>query len=91
MFDVIITILSVLAIAFAISSLVGLFLAFRDIRKNKNSDCSFRKTRKERIKESSSDFSNTPDLSVLSQLADLSDDEKELFKSELEKRFNEVK
>lgn len=85
MFDVIITILSVLAIAFAISSLVGLFLAFRDIRKNKNSDCSFRKTRKERIKESSSDFSNTPDLSVLSQLADLSTMRKSFLKVSLKK------
>ena len=86
--SVLATIISVLALVFLFSSAVGLFLAVRDIRKNKNGDNSFRKTRKARIKESLADDT---DNNVLDRVNNLSPDEQELFRAELLKKFNTFK
>ena len=82
------SIVSVLVFVFLVSAVVGLFLAVRDIRKNKNTDCSFRKSRKERIKETLSDDS---DNSVLDSINNLTPDQQELFRSELLKKFDSFK
>jgi len=86
--SVLATIISVLTLVFLFSSAVGLFLAVRDIRKNKNGDNSFRKTRKARIKESLADDT---DNNVLDRVNNLSPDEQELFRAELLKKFNTFK
>ena len=86
--SVLATIISVLTLVFLFSSAVGLFLSVRDIRKNKNGDNSFRKTRKARIKESLADDT---DNNVLDRVNNLSPDEQELFRAELLKKFNTFK
>lgn len=86
MFDVILVILSVLAVIFVISSLLGLFLSWRDIKKNKNHDCKFRSSRKSKIKNNNLLRDN---LSAVDTYNRLSPADQEKFKSELLKKLNE--
>lgn len=82
------SILLVLVVVFVVSSIAGLFLAFRDIRKNKNTDNTFRKSRKEIINECFP-RDNTADL--MGSINNLSDSDKEVFRSELLKKFDSMK
>lgn len=86
MTSVILLIFSVLAVIFVLASLLGLFLAWRDIKKNKNSDCKFRSTRKSTIKNNSV---LTNSLSAVDTYNSLSAADQEKFKSELLKKLNE--
>ena len=86
MLSIVLTIVSVLAVVFVISSLLGLFLSWRDIKKNKNPDCKFRTTRKGKIKNNNMLASG---LSAVDSYNSLSAAEQEQFKSELLKKLNE--
>lgn len=88
--NVFLSILFILVAVFIVSSLVGLLQARRDIRKNKNEDNKFRKSRKDVINEKLNvDTDSDSGADVLSRIANLSPQEQELFKSELLKKFNE--
>lgn len=88
--NVLLSILFILVAVFIVSSLVGLLQARRDIRKNKNEDNKFRKSRKDIINEKlNADTDSDSGADVLSRIANLSPQEQELFKSELLKKFNE--
>ena len=88
MLDFILTVSFILLVVFLVSSLIGAFLAIRDIKKNKNSVSEPRLSRQERIKAFDSDAVNSSDMSVLSDIANLSPEQQEIFKSELCKKFN---
>lgn len=82
------TVISVFTLVFLFSSAVGLFLAVRDIRKNKNGDNSFRKSRKERIKETLSDDNSG---ALFDTINNLSPAEQEQFRAALREKFNSLR
>lgn len=86
MTSVILLVVSVLAVIFVLASILGLFLAWRDIKKNKNLDCKFRSSRKSKIKNNNLLRDN---LSAVDTYNRLSPADQEKFKSELLKKLNE--
>lgn len=87
--NVLFIIIAVLLSVFVVSSLVGLFRARSDIKKNKNEDSKYRLSRKDVIEEKRASNSAFPDSSILfNQLANLTDSEKEQFRAELAKRLS---
>lgn len=86
--DMILTILTVFAVIFVVCSLVGIFRARADIRKNKNDDNFFRPTRKETIKHKMDMGVNCP-ADVFAAVNSLSADEKAEFQRQLLAKFNQ--
>ena len=88
MMDTLITILSVLAFTFVVCSIIGVFRARADIKKHKSDDCTFRKSRKEIIREKqNADNNNAGGADVLRRISALSDDERQEFERQLRLRF----
>lgn len=89
MTDILVTLLVIFAFLFLICFVVGIFRARKDIKKHKNDDCSFRRSRKEVIFEKLNDNNSRPvDNSVLSRLSNLTDEERQEFERQLLERFN---
>lgn len=86
MSNTIITILSLFALVFVVCSLVGIFRARSDIRKNKSDDNFFRPTRKQTINKKMSMDSNSAS-NVFDDVDHLSDDEKAEFVRQLLSKF----
>ena len=82
----IITLLSVFALVFVVCSLVGIFRARSDIRKNKSDDNFFRPTRKQTINQKMSMDSDSA-YDVLSAVNSLSDEQKAEFQRQLFAKF----
>lgn len=90
MMSILSTTLSVLVITFIICALVGVFQAKRDIRKNKNEDNKFRKSRKEIIKERQNpDFNISNSRDILSAVSGLSDEQRAEFQRQLLAKLQE--
>ena len=82
--DFIITFMMFAGVIFLVCSVVGIFRARSDIKKHKNDDCNFRKTRKEVIAEKCNADTDSADCSdVLRSINNLSDEDKEEFKRQL--------
>lgn len=90
MIDILVTLISILAITFVVCSIVGVFRARADIKKHKSDDCTFRKSRKEIIQEKqNADINNAGGADVLSRINNLSETERQEFQRQLMERFKE--
>ena len=90
MMDLLVTLLSILALTFVVCSIIGIFRARADIKKHKSDDCTFRKSRKEVIFEKqNADINSAGGADVLRRISALSDDERQEFERQLRLRFEE--
>ena len=86
MSNTILTILFIFALVFVVCSLVGIFRARSDIRKNKSDDNFFRPTRKQTIKRKIETGLDSP-ADVFDDVDNLSDDDKAEFVRQLLAKF----
>lgn len=92
MSDFIITFLMFAGLIFLVCSCVGIFRARSDIKKHKNDDCNFRRTRQEVIAEKTERSVNVVNpADALDAYNSLSEEQREQFKRELLSRFQQAR